>query len=166
MTYLLPHQAPSWSFQASLKHMPQDTCASWQLLSQPCFSVLPIDILSQLQQPNQRLLCWLHRAASRGRTSQPWHTGTREPGQNDSRGRPGPRLIASVSAADIIRAAGGLLPSVSSPKWELKSTERLQQAFWTSASCALFQNTKGREFTFKSRKVIFARILFPQATSR
>lgn len=42
--------------------------------------------------------------------------------------------MALVCAADMMCAAGGLLPSVSSPKPELKSTERLQQASWTSAS--------------------------------
>lgn len=39
MTYLLPHQADSCSFQASLKHMPRATCASWQLPLSPAFQL-------------------------------------------------------------------------------------------------------------------------------
>lgn len=102
------------------------------------FSMLAIDILSQIQSLKHSVFCWLNWSFNSYKTSWYWHTGTSYPIQNDSKVHPGLRLIGLVSAADIIYAAGGLLPSVSSPEWEFKITKRLQQTFWISFSYAMF----------------------------
>lgn len=159
MTYLLAHQADSWGFQASLKHMPQVAVPAGSSLSALLFNwhFVPAPAAQPeaplLAQPSSKL-CKNFKKKKKFKKAL----------RTLDKMIAGLRRMALVSAADIICAAGAAA-FCQLPKIRAQEHGEVTARLWSWASWALLQSTKGREFTFKSHKVIFTCVLSPLSYS-